>query len=376
MQCLHASASIRSRSIAGAAMALVLALGLLAVTPGADARTSRKKSMWGPTRVNGVSQFPIYRHLGVGIYQMTVRWNEVAPTRPSRAKDPRDPAYRWPAEVDYAIREGRRYGITLSVLLIGAPPWANGGRAARWAPRQPADFARFSYAASRRYRAVRHWMIWGEPSRRHNFMPLDHERRGRRLSRRQSRGPRLYARILDSSYVGLKRANRRNIVIGGNTFTTGDVSPHNFIRSMRLPGGRPPRMDLYGHNPFTARRPDLRKRPLGNGFADFSDLDTLARWTDRYLKRRGQRRLRLFLSEFFLPTDHFNHEFNFYVSRRTQASWLGSALRIVRRWRRIYTFGWHKLYDDPPRPRGDEVNRGLIDRQGRKKPAYWTFRRG
>lgn len=207
-------------------------------------------------------------------------------------------------------------------------------------------------------------------------MPLVHERRGRRLSRRQARGPRLYARILDASYAALKRADRRNLVIGGNTFTTGDVSPLNFVRSMRLPNGKRPRMDLYGHNPFTARKPDLRKPPLGSGFADFSDLDTLAGWIDRYLARRGRRRLRLFLSEFFLPTDHFNHEFNFYVSRRTQADWLAAALRITRRWSRIYTLGWFGLYDDPPRPRGDEVNRGLVDRQGVKKPAYEAFKRG
>jgi hypothetical protein len=146
---------------------------------------------------------------------------------------------------------------------------------------------------------------------------------------------------------------------------------------MRLPDGRAPRMDLYGHNPFTARRPDLRKPWLGSGFADFSDLDTLAKWVDRYLGRAGSRRkLRLFLSEFFLPTDHANHELNFYVSRETQADWLAAALRITRRWPRIYTFGWLSLYDDPPRPTGDEVNRGLIDLQGQRKPAYDAYKRG
>ncbi len=371
-----AQAGLRLRSLRPAATLLALAGASLFMASAAEARPFKKKSIWGPTQVNGVSQFPIYRDLGVRTYQMVVRWNRIAPTRPGNPKNPADTAYRWPAEVDYAVREGRRYGITVSVMLFGAPGWANGGRPENWAPKRPIEFARFAYAASRRYRGVRHWMIWGEPSRRKNFMPLSPERRGRRLSRRQSRAPRLYARILDASYVGLKRANRRNVVIGGNTFTTGDISPLNFIRSMRLPGGKPPRMSLYGHNPFTARRPNLRRRPLVYGFADFSDLDTLARWTDRYLKRRGQRRLRFFLSEFFFPTDHPNHEFNFHVSRRTQASWLISALRITRRWSRIHTLGWLSLYDDPPRLAGDEVNRGLIDFQGRKKPSYWAFRGG
>ena len=49
------------------ALALVL---LAAFAPPADARYSSKKAIWGPTKVNGVSQFPIYRDLGVGIFQM------------------------------------------------------------------------------------------------------------------------------------------------------------------------------------------------------------------------------------------------------------------------------------------------------------------
>jgi len=362
---------------------LLALLGLtacLALPAQADARQSRKKAIWGPVTVQGKSQFPIYHDLGAGIWEYTVRWFRVAPTRPRNPRDPTDPAYHWPAEVDFALREAHRYGIRVSLLLTGAPRWANGNHTRRWAPRHPGDFADFAEAAARRWPGVRHWMIWGEPTRRRNFLPLAHERRGHPLTRSQSRGPRLYARILDASYGRLKRLDRHNVVIGGNTFTTGDVSPLNFIRAMRLPNGRRPRMDLYGHNPFTARRPRLSRPPLGSGFADFSDLDQLAHWVDRYLGRRGGsrhgRRIGLFLSEFFLPTDHPNHEFNFWVSRRIQASWLNSALRIDRRWSRIYTLGWLGLYDDAPRPKGDEVNRGLIDQKGRKKPAYLVFKRG
>lgn len=324
-----------------------------------------------------MSQFPVYDDLGVGIYQTQVRWNEAAPTRPNTPTDPGDPAYRWSAEIDYAIAEARRYGISVSIQLFGAPGWANGGRSPRWAPKKPSDFADFAVAAARRYPDVDLWMIWGEPSRQANFMPLALQRRGTALSGSERRGPRLYARILDAAYEALKSVSRREVVIGGNTFTTGDISVQSFIKAMKLRNGRPPRMDLYGHNPFTARGPDLRKPPLGFGFADFSDLDTLARWVDRYLARpRGKRRLRFFLSEFFLPTDHPNHEFNFYVSRRTAANWLASALRISRGWSRIYTLGWLGLYDDPRTPAGDEVNRGLIDQDGRRKPAYFVYRRG
>jgi hypothetical protein len=321
--------------------------------------------------VNGVSQFPIYRDLGVGIYQMQLLWNQVAPKRPGRPRDPADAAYHWPDEVDYAIREGRRHRIRVSLMLIGAPRWANGGRSSEWAPRRASDFAAFARAASRRYPQVRLWQIWGEPSRQNNFKPLP---------RFEATGPRRYARILDAAYSELKRESRKNLVIGGNTFTTGDVSPRQFIRSMRLPNGRPPRMDLYGHNPFTRRSPALQKGPLGHGYADFSDLDTLAHWIDRYLGRTASRPIALYLSEFTLPTDHANYEFNFWVTREVQARWLRAALRITRRWRRIYALGWIALYDekpsDPSGAPGDEVNRGLLEWDGDQKPAYRAFKRG
>jgi 3-deoxy-D-arabino-heptulosonate 7-phosphate (DAHP) synthase len=86
--------------------------------------------------------------------------------------------------------------------------------------------------------------------------------------------------------------------------------------------------------------------------------------------------MKIFISEFFFPTDHSNHETNFYVTRRLQADWLWGVLRIVQATPRIATLGWLSLVDDPPRADGLEVNRGLIDRKGRRKPAFKVYKRG
>jgi hypothetical protein len=342
--------------------AVALVMGLPA--PSADARLN--KAIWGPAQVGGTSQFPVYKRLGARIWQTHLQWSEVAPQRPGEARNPADPAYRWPADLDYGVSQARRYGIRVAVQVLYSPSWANGGRSREWAPRAR-HFADFLTAAARRYPSIRYWMIWGEPSRAANFKPLP---------RFEATGPRRYASLLDAAYGALKRVSRRNKVIGGNTFTTGDVSPRQFIKSMRLPNGRRPRMDLYGHNPFTRRPPDLRRGPLGYGFADFSDLDTLGQWLDRYFGRPHGRPLRIFVSEFTLPTDHPNYAFNFHASRAVQARWLRKALRISRQYRRIHTFGWYQLYDQPPNAQGNQVNWGLLDWQGEPKPAFRVFKRG
>lgn len=366
------------RRLLAASLALLACALALALAPAsAHAQVTTKKAMWGPVEVDGVSQFPIYRDLGVGILQIPIRWDIVAPQRPRNPEDPGDPAYRWPPEVDYAIREGQRHGIRIAVQISFAPRWANGDRSPRHAPRRPRDFGQFARAAAERWPEVGIWEIWSEPTRTARFAPLRPETRGRPLSARQRIGPRTYARLLDVAYGALKDVRSGNLVVGGNSLVTGDVSPRNWIRFLRLPNGRRPRMDLYGHNPFTSREPDLDKPPLGFGFADFSDLDTLAGWLDRYrLRRPDGGRLRIFISEFQLPTDHSNHEFNFWLTREAQARFTRAALRITRSWWRIYTLGWMALYDEPPNRRGDEVNRGLLDWRGQRKPAYEAFKNG
>ena len=101
-------------------------------------------------------------------------------------------------------------------------------------------------------------------------------------------------------------------------------------------------------------------------------------WLDGHGYRDSQRKAdaRSSCPSSSCPTDHPNREINFYVGRRLQARWVRDVLRIVRSTPRIATLGWLALVDDPPRRDGREVNRGLIDQQGRRKPAFRAFRRG
>ena len=344
---------------------MLAVLAVLFVAPSsADAFS---KAIWGPVYRNGVNQFPLYHQLGVSIYEADLSWNLVAAVRPRAPGDPRDPAYQWPVEIQQAIVQARRFHMRVMLQIIGAPAWANGGHSDwSWAPRNPADFATFAAAAARRYPNVHLWMIWGEPTRQGNFNPLVKALPGARLDRAQRAAPHIYARLLDAAYAALKAVSMRNLVIGGCSYTTGLLDPLQWIQNLRLPSGRPPRMDMYAHNPFSYSAPSFSVAFSPFDEVQFSDLPELARWIDRYL-RPG---LPLFLSEWTIPTAP-DQEFDFWVDPSVAAQWIGDALRLSRRWTRIYALGWIHVYDNPP-----VTNGGLLTAQGVPKPSFQAFASG
>jgi hypothetical protein len=324
------------------------------------------KAVWGGAYLNGINQFPIYRSLGASIDENTLWWNEVAPTRPQHPTDPADPAYHWPADLDQTISQARAFHMRVMLLLMFSPPWANGGHPMNWAPTHPKDLADFATAAARRYPGVHLWMIWSEANRAGDFMPISHVRPGARLNHAQQAAPHLYARMLDASYGALKRVSRQNLVIGGSTMSGGDIRTKQWVMNLRLPNGRPPRMDMYAHNPFGWRVPRFSSRPSPAGIVQFADLPRLAHWLDRYL-RPG---LPLFLAEYSISTSH-DREFPWHVNERVAAKWITCALREARHWKRIYALGWVHVYDYPPIAMG-----GLLTEFGSRKPGFTAFAHG
>lgn len=357
-------------------LAVTLALSALGLGIAAPAN-ALNKGFSGPAEVDGRSQFPIYKDLGVSVYQIRIDWDAIAPQRPKQPTDPKDPVYRWPA-IDDTITKARRSGIKVAIVLIGAPAWANGGKDSRWAPKGGNDFGNFAQAASRRYPLARYWMVWGEATNALNFQPLDPLTEatgsGTKITPRQREGALRYARLVDAAYAGIKRVDRSDIVVGGATFSGGDVRTYNWVRNLKLPNGRPPRMDMWGHNPFGSRKPDFKKPQSDFGVVDFSDLPRLARLLDSRIRRPNGRPLSLFLGEYALATGP-DAEFNYYVTPEIQADWIKAALRLSRRWRRIDTFSYIYLYDSPPNS-DYRLQSGLLYSDGTRKPGYLAFKNG
>jgi hypothetical protein len=352
-------------------MVLLAAATALAIAAVPAQAVFKKKAIWGPVKLpGGQSAFPVYDELGVDVLQVVVDWSKVAPTEPARAtsRTPGDPAYRWPAEVDFAVREAERHDMEVALMLIFTPGWANGGKPREFAPDEDVDFARFAQAASRRYPSVRFWMIWGEPNLENRFEPMPAN---------SPVGPRRYADLLDAAYVSLKRHSRRNRIIGGMTWTAGVVRPKYFIEDLERSNGRPPRMDFYGHNPFGLRFPDLRNKPAAPATRDMSDVDSLYRDVRRQYKgsyfQYRKDTPRLWLSEYTVSSDRNDRAFGFHVDREEQAVWLDQAYRILDDNDYIYTVGWFNLIDEPVSVEGG-LTTGLMTHEGERKPSFEAYR--
>jgi len=354
-----------------AGAALVCAAALLAAATPAQARVL--KAIWGPHELptgnaqcpdtdKRCSAFPVYNELGVDVYQFQIHWDEVAPTRPAQPRNPNDPAYDW-SKADEIVAGAERHGVQPAALVQRSPQWASGHRTPIWAPKNPQWFADFLFAAGKRYPSIRMWMIWGEPARGENFQPMRRGHRG---------GPRRYAVLLDRAYASLKRADPRNVVIGGMTLNGGTVPPPQFIQWLKLPGGKPPRMDLWGHNPFEARFPDLRDKPIGR-YRGFNDVDTLFREIKREYRRARMKVPRLWLSEWTIVSDKPISLFSgFFVSRREQARRLRVAYRLSDQAPYVAGLGWFTLMDEPWSLKS--ASWGLMQYNGVPKPSFRVYR--
>jgi len=368
---LHAPIRWGRAASAAGAVAAVLALW---AAPGAKAIT---KVFWGPAQVNGQSQLPIYQDLGVNYLQLQLRWDRIAPTRPANPSDPNDPAYKWPKTLDQDIANAEAVGIHYALMLMGAPSWANGGHDDPFfAPLSADDYAAFATAASKRYPTVDHWMVWGEPNGLASFEPSIPQRRGaKRLTPAQAQAPRHYAEVLDAAYGAFKAVNPGNVVIGGMTYNLGlAINSFNWVRYMKLPNGKPPRLDLWGHNPFSYREPGLHRPPSPDGQVDFSDMQRFAKYIDHY--RHG--RVKFWLSEFTIPTQAPDVAFGTFAEPpAVAAKWIRSAFKVAHAFRRITTMAWYSLYDEPPSTSGAPMrSEGLLFADGTPKPGYYAFKAG
>jgi hypothetical protein len=177
--------------------------------------------------------------------------------------------------------------------------------------------------------------------------------------------------MLDASYAALKSVRRSNIVIGGMTLTNDFMTPVQFLQWMKLPNGKPPRLDWFGHNPFSTRIPNIKQGVYYKGVRDISDSDTYIKEIRR-VYAKIHRRPKLWLSEYTVSSDRASRALKFFVSRTEQAKWVTAAYRLATRAPYIAGLGWFNLQDQNT---PDGLTNGLLDPAGVPKPAFRAYQR-
>jgi hypothetical protein len=321
------------------------------------------KMLWGPvTLPNGSSAFPLYHELGVQVLELQLSWAAVAWRRPLDPSDPADPSYVWPASLDMAVAEAQRYGIALALMVKQTPEWANGGQGPSWAPSEPGDYAAFLQAVSHRYPSVHDWMIWGEVTRPGNFNPMPAD---------SPVGPQRYAILLEDAYGALKVVSPENTVIGGMTYTLGQDTLPQYLQWLRLPDGKPPRMDFYGDNPYSTRFPRMAT-PYSASVRDIDDLATIDHEVQATYAGAGMPVPKLWLSEFSISSDQPSRAFDYYVSEPVQARWLTAAYKLADSVPYVAGLGWYELLDEPTTV-PERLTEGLMTAGEQPKPAFYAY---
>ena len=75
----------------------------------------------------------ILQRLGVDMVRLTLRWDVVAQSIPTDARNPSDPAYDWDL-YDPILQRLHAAHIGVLISLWGTPPWANEGQRPNFMP--------------------------------------------------------------------------------------------------------------------------------------------------------------------------------------------------------------------------------------------------
>jgi hypothetical protein len=290
--------------------------------------------------------------LGVGIVRFTVRWDQVAKTRPATPRSHRDAAYDW-SSADPVLEGLRRHGIAVVVTLYGTPRWANGGRTPNWVPTAGASFANFAHATASRYPWIRSWTIWNEPNQPRWFRPSS---------------ARLYVeRLLNPAYAQIRATIRGSRVGGGMTSPRGGLSGISPVAWMRAMGVAKARLDAYAHHPYPTR-PQL-ETPWGPGCAHCSSITMADLERLRREVRRNFGPKRIWLTEYGYQTNPPDRILG--VSPALQARYVTSASRRAYLAPEVDMLIFFLVVDDSD---SDGWQSGFFTAAGVEKPAHAAFR--
>ena len=366
------------------------------------------------------------RYLGVDRVRVTVFWKDLAPD-PTAGRRPNantgDPAVYSPpgwARYDTLVRLAATRGIGVNFNVSGpVPTWAADRSSyppftGHFRP-SALEFGRFVEALGRRYSGtyrtadgqlvprVSYWSIWNEPNGIHFLAPVWQRNRHQWVERSAV----MYRALLDAAWSSLVRTGHGP---GTDTILIGETSPQAKAQPAPSRSARPLRFiralycvaaDLQPLSGVSAAVRACPTRPGGGGFAaahpalfeatgfahhpyelvlapttpsepdavSTADLPRLTSTLDGIFRAYGSgRQLPIFNTEFGYesrpPSPHG-------VSFLRQAAYLNEAEFLTYRNPRVASFSQFLLGDYPT---SDLFHTGLVQSDGRLKPAYSAYR--
>ncbi len=358
--------------------AALLVLGLLALVVPAAATSADRMLV-------GFQDDPSFRWLdtrdanltaasdtGASIVRTTVYWNQVAPTRPTTAANPFDPAYNF-QDLDDLLRSATLRGMTVMLTIWGTPDWANGGKGANYAPTQLSDLQSFAQALAARYSGrfpgypfIDHYSIWNEPNLE-QFLAPTYDSHGKPVS------PTIYAGLARAGYAGIKAGNARALVAIGETSPRGRLKPtsQHGVQQTLAPGvfaqllskARPTvRFDAWAHHPYSdVGASPTQKVRFPN--VNLGQIPTFEHDLSTWFKRRS---VPIWITEYGFQTKPGQPK---GVTPAQQAAYLKQSLAMVRKDTYVQMFVWFIFRDEP----ASLWHSGLLNEDASRKPSFAAF---
>ena len=340
--------------------------------------------LYDPSQALGspTKSFAAFVNLRVQLLRMDLLWGTVvAEKKPDHPADPADPAYDW-STYDNFVKNAAKNHIQVLFTIYGTPPWANGGQKPNRAPKRMVYLRQFAYAAAKRYSgtyklddgttlpSVRRWMAWNEPNNpvflrpqwailgKHTVIPV---------------AARTYAQICTAVWAGVHATGLKETVACGGTDPRGNnrarssrssISPLTFLSALKRYGLR--HFDVYAHHPYYSRPNESpTTMPKAKTVVTLANIDVLIKLLTHLYGNK-----KLWITEYGYQTRPPDPHFG--VSWAKQARYLTQAYSIARRNPRITLMTWFLLRDEK---RLAGWQSGLETYGGKKKPAYYAFRR-
>ncbi|HZS24151.1 MAG TPA: hypothetical protein VFA30_04100 [Gaiellaceae bacterium] len=327
--------------------ALALLAGAASAHASANAQFGVQDDAWlmdGPGTLE--QRLTTLHNLGVRLVRITLRFDEVAATKPTDGRNPDD--YDW-GTFGTTLDALHTEGISALVTLYGSPGWANGGRSPATLP--SSGFGNFAYASSKRFPWVHMWTAWNEPNSRTFSVPVS---------------PSLYVRrVLNPAYAALHQASPANRLAGGVTSprkTPSGLAPLAFLAGMHAAHAR---LDAYAQNPYPVSKVETPTRATCSscGYFTMAKLPEIRADVTRYFGAKP-----LWLTEYGYQTDPPDPLLG--VSYAKQAAYIGEA--ALRVWQQSgVTVLIQFLIRDEPSLGGWQS--GLFTAGGTAKLSYHAF---